>query len=198
MKFISRNSVRTCVAALGLVAICAPAFAGDNWSFYDRKTYTGAQCQPANGAHAMDFTIFQGRMRNDNASARWSTCAITFDSENSIDQADGSSTTAQGAIRVLAFLDYSAVPNVVGVTYKTTCTLSGRGPYTASKTQTLSVTSGRTTTVQELDFQDAIWTGLNIGNHESLQLSCQQPSKVALIGFKIYEEGETGHYYYTP
>lgn len=199
MNFDSRKAVCSGVVLLGLAAVSAQVLAGNNWRSYDRKTYTGAQCQPAWGIHSKDFTIYQGKLRNENDAARWSSCAITFDSEFSIDQVDTNNTTASGKMRVLVMLDYSAVPNIPGTTYETSCTLSGRDlDGTLSKTQTLAVSAGRTNTVQTLDFQGSVWTGLSIGANHSLQVSCLQPSKVALIGYKIYEYGETGHYYYTP
>lgn len=199
MKSISRTCLHTALVVIGLGAI-GTAFAGNNWASYDRKTYTGAQCQPAYGIHSKDFTIVQGRLRNDNAAPRYTSCAITFDSEYSVDQTDFDNTTADGAIEIRVYLDYSAVPDIVGTTYETSCTLAGRDldGGGATKTETLAVSSGRTSTPQTLIFEGATWTGLSIGSNYSLQVSCLQPYNVALIGYKIYELGETGHYYYTP
>lgn len=199
MNFHLSKSIYSGLALVALAAVSTPAFSGSNWTAWDRKTYTGAQCQPAYGIHSKDFTIFQGRLRNDNPAARWSSCAITLDSECSINQSDSDITTCSGTLEVDVYLDYSAVPDVPGTTYETTCTLAGRAlAGSLSKTETLAVSSGRTSTPQHLYFTGSVWTGLSIGSQHSLQVSCLQPSKVALIGYKIYEAGQTGNYIYTP
>jgi hypothetical protein len=198
MKFIRHTALAAATAALGLTMLSTAAQAGNNYD-WDRKSYTGAQCQPAFGNQSNDFTIYQGRLRNDAAGVRWVSCAITLDAEDTIDQADGyNTTTSAGGLQVRVWLDYSGVPS--GVTsYTTNCTIAARDPDGLSLTETVGVTSAKTTTQQAVNFQPAAFTGtVAVGNDAAVQVSCLLPSKVALSTLKVYENGRTDEYSYTP
>lgn len=197
MKFIRHTALAAATAALGLTMLSSAANAGNNYD-WDRKSYTGAQCQPAYGIQSNDFTIYQGRLRNDAAGVRWVSCAITLDAEDTIDQGDVDTATADGGIQVRVWLDYSGVPDGVA-SYTTNCTIAARDPYGLSATQTLGVTSGKTSTQQSISFMPNSFTGVvAVGNDAAVQVSCLLPSKVALSAIKVYEYGRTDEYYYTP
>jgi hypothetical protein len=181
-------------AVLGLASVVNTAHAGWTYGSYDRKSYTGAQCQPAYGIHSPDFTIYKGGLRNDNASYRWVSCAITFDAEDALDSTDSDGTTPAGYFELDVYLDYSGA----AASYTTNCTLAGRTPFGTNLTQAGSVTSGATATAQSIYFSAAPLDGLAIGNQATIQVSCLLPPKVALGTIKVYEAGRTDENFYTP
>ena len=179
---------------VGLSMLSSAANAASNYG-WDRKSYTGAQCQPAYGIQSNDFTIYQGRLRNDAAGQRWVSCAITFDAEDALDQADSNSTTPAGGMTVRVWLDYSGVPSGA---VTTNCTIAARDPFGLSATQSSSVNSPATASQQSITFTPPGFTGVDIGNDATVQVSCLLPSKVALASIKVYEDGHTDEYTYTP
>jgi hypothetical protein len=197
---MQRNSlIPTAVASLALVLAAGSVDAGSNWGTYDRKTYTGAQCQPATGSQSSDFVIFAGTLRNMSGGLRWASCAITFDQEGTVDSTDTDHTTTAGALALRAYLDYSAVP--AGIDFTTDCTVRSLAPSGASTTVSKSTTAQKTAGTVSVIFSTADLApldGMNIGNHVSLQMSCRLPAKAGIRIVKIYEYGQTGSYYYTP
>ncbi|HET6436120.1 MAG TPA: hypothetical protein VFG18_10525 [Xanthomonadaceae bacterium] len=181
--------------ALATTLFSGAVSAASNYG-WDRKSYTGAQCQPAYGIQSGDFTIFQGRLRNDAAGLRWVSCAITFDAEDGLDQADTDNATVAGAFEIRVWLDYSGI--TAPGSFKTSCTIAARGPYNTSVTETLDVTAPKTSTQQAITFVPSSLNGYSIGNDVTIQASCLLPSKVALAGIKVYEYGRTDEYLYTP
>lgn len=190
-----------CGAAATLLAVAASgnALAGNNWDSYDRMTISGAQCQPSTGSQWPDFIVNPDGIRNMHASySRYISCAIPFQSENPINQADTNGTTAAGAMAVTLVLDYSQVS--VGSNHQTDCTLFGRNGDAVAQSVVESVTSPKTTTLQYISFgASSALEGISISSHATqVVLNCRLPPKVKLTNIKTYEYGETGHYYYTP
>lgn len=195
MKLFHCKSSAVVTTMLGLILLSGAATAAMNYD-WDRKSYSGAQCQPAYGNQSADFTIFQGRLRNDAGGNRWVSCAITFDAEDTLDSADSSLATPAGGFNLYVFLDYSGVP--AGPSFTTNCTLAGRDPSGVNLTQALSVASTKTTTQQSIYFTGVPLDGLAIGDQATIQISCLLPSKIALTTVKVYELGRTDETYYTP
>lgn len=193
--------IHACGAAAALLAAATSgnAIAGSSWSGYDRMTISGAQCQPSTGSQWPDFVVNPDGIRNmHTAYFRYISCAIPFQSENTIDQADYSGTTAAGAMEVVLVLDYSQVAD--GSNHQTDCTLFGRNGDSVAQSAVASVQSAKTTALQYLQFgASSALAGLSIGNHAThVVLNCRLPPKVKLTNIKTYEYGETGNYYYTP
>lgn len=192
-----QTKVATATAAVvGLLLLSGTVSAAQVYD-WDRKSYTGAQCQPVYGIHSSHFTIYQGRLRNDSDGNRWVSCAITFDAEDTLDSTDGYDTaTADGGFNLRVYLDYSGVP--AGPSFTTNCTLAGRLPNGTSYLQTLGVTSTKTATTQNIYFSGVPLDGLSIGSNGVIQLSCLLPTQVGLSAIKVYENGRTDINYYTP
>lgn len=195
MKIHSPSILAAATAVMALSMLSSAAHAASTYD-WDRKSYTGAQCQPAYGIQSNDFTIYQGRLRNDAAGLRWVSCAITFDAEDGIDQADTDLSTPAGGFSLRVWLDYSGVP-AGAVT--TNCTIAARDPYGLSATESASASSGATASPVQINFAPSAFTGtVNIGNDATIQVSCLLPSKVAISAIKVYEDGRTDEYTYSP
>ena len=188
------------IAPMALLIFSGSVMAGDFWNSYDRKVYTGAQCQPAWGNQSADFTIFAGTLRNMAAGNRWASCALTFDQEGTVSSADTDNTTSAGALSVLVRLDYSAV--AAGPEFTTNCSVRSVEPSGTSTVVADSVTSTKTASSREVLFttaeMGAFDGSLSIGSHDSIQVSCLLPPAVAIEIVKIYEYGDTGAYRYIP
>lgn len=181
---------------LALLCASALAEAGNNYD-WDRKTMTGAQCQPSTGSQWGDFVVNPDGIRNIAAANRYISCTVPIDSETNIDQADFDLTTAAGRMDGYLKFDYSLVP-ATG-TYTTTCTLFNKHWTTNATTAstTVSVTSGRTTSIVSGFFAGTTFNGIGtLGG--AFAFNCRLPPQVKLVRIYWAESSKSDGYYYTP
>lgn len=197
MEFIM-NSSKSLIATsvLTLLAGTNLAYAAASYGF-DRKIFTGAQCQPAIGAQMSDFAVNVDGIRNLATTARYITCIIPIDTDATINQLDSDSSTADGPFYLSMTFDYSQVP-ATG-TYTTDCTFVNR-TFSTQATTAFSVTSGRVlgSLVPTYPGNVAAADGVNTFTFNSYSFNCLLPSKVKLVHIYYSEETATDGYSYTP
>ena len=193
---IHNRKAMLATALLTLLGAATVAQATDNWTT-NRKFMTGAQCQPSNGSQWADFIVNPDGIRNINPSyARYVSCAIPLDADSDYNQADFSTSTSDGPITIELGFDYSQAK--IGATVNTVCTLFRRDFSGTIASDTMTVSSARSSSVVSTALAPAMMTGASPFNPDTLSFNCKLNPNIKLLYIKYYEDENTGGYFYSP
>jgi hypothetical protein len=164
----------------------------------NRKIMAGSQCQPSTGSQTGDVLINPEGVRNISTQNRYVSCALVFDGDDVIANADSDPTTGPGSISVQVFLDYSTVPsNQSPVTNCTLIRFNFDGTRTTSAFPAIQAQGG-TVGEQYASADSAILEGLDPFAPDTVSLNCRLPPQVRLNVVKTFEYENTGGFYYIP